>query len=212
MQSQTELIRHLVDSGALRTPALIEAFSLIDRKDFVPREQHNIAYADHPLPIGHDATISQPTTVAFMLELLEARKGDNVLDIGAGSGWTTALLGCVVGKQGMVLGTEIVPELVEQGHQNISKYNLPQCCIDVASQQRGMPAFAPFDRILVSASANILPLDLIRQLTDHGVLVVPVQQSILRIRRSGAEYSVEDFSGFAFVPLQDERERGAASG
>lgn len=209
MHSNTRLIEHLVDTGTLRTKALIEAFSLVDRKDFVPEAYQELAYMDNPLPLGHEATISQPTTVAFMLELLEPGKGQKVLDVGSGSGWTTALLASIIGEEGMVLGTEVVPELVQQGQQNIAKYDFTHACIDKA--EHGYPQQAPYDRILVSASAQELPEALTKQLRVGGTMVVPVQDAILRVRRtSESGYEQETYPGFAFVPLQDTREGSEA--
>ena len=110
------LIAHLRDRDALRTPVLIRCFERIDRRDFVTDEEKGAAYGDYPLPIGFGQTISQPYTVAFMLELLGAEEGNRVLDIGSGSGWTTALLACVVGRQGSVIGLERIDELVVRHH------------------------------------------------------------------------------------------------
>jgi len=104
-----------VSNKTLQTPALIEAFQHVDRRDFVAPDYVDQAYLDRPLPIGHAQTISQPTTVAMMLELLQPQAGQEILDIGSGSGWTTALLGHVVGKDGSVLGLELLPKLVGFG-------------------------------------------------------------------------------------------------
>ena len=220
------LINSLVLVGALKSPAVIEAFQKVDRKDFVPAEYADEAYDDYPLPIGHGQTISQPYTVAFMLELLLPKPGEKALDVGSGSGWTTALLAYMVGQQsrnqnakisaqggsasggksqnrGMVFGVEKVSELVKFGRANLAKYKFPHAAIEKAGVERGVPIKAPFDKILVSAAAETLPQELIRQLKVGGVLVVPVQNSIWKINRiSETEIDEEEYPGFSFVPLR----------
>jgi len=116
------LVNNLISQGYLKTPHVIRAFRKIDRADFVLPEFSNSAAANVPLPIGHGQTISQPLTVAFMLELLQPEAGDKILDVGSGSGWTTALLAEIVGKRGQVFSMEIVPELCKFGKENTKKY------------------------------------------------------------------------------------------
>ncbi len=132
MRSNKELVEHLIKRGVLKTPKIIEAFKKIDRKDFVKEEFLEEAYFDTPLPIGFGQTISQPYTVAFMLELLEPKEGDTVLDIGSGSGWTTALLAYIVGNKGKVIGVERIKELVEFGKKNLAKYKFKNAHIELA--------------------------------------------------------------------------------
>lgn len=198
-----ELMQHLKEHGVLKTPALIEAFSRIDRKDFVPPEYQDQAYEDYPLPIGSGQTISQPYTVAFMLELLQPQKAEKILDIGSGSGWTTALLAQVVGKDGRVIGTELQAELVRFGQDNLAKYNFPWA--EIHQVQKGGLGFskeAPFDKILVSAAAPEVPQELLLQLTENGVMVLPVQDAVVKIQKiPGKEPVMQRFEGFAFVPL-----------
>src|SRR3989338_8071025 len=105
------LIDDLIGGGYLKTPLIIEAFKKIDRADFVSENLRDEAYENYPLPIGFDQTISQPLTVAFMLELLQPQPGEKILDIGSGSGWTTTLLAFCVGKEGRGFGLERIPEL-----------------------------------------------------------------------------------------------------
>lgn len=196
------LIDEMIVTGALRSKNIIEAFNATDRKYFVPKVHENHIYIDVPLSIGNDQTISQPSTVAFMLEHLAVRQGDDVLDIGSGSGWTTALLCQLVGKKGSVTGLERVSELVEQGKNNIAKLNLSShCCISQAGRQLGIPG-KQFDRILVSASAEVIPKELFSQLKIGGILVIPVRESIYKFTKiSEFEVKEEEFYGFRFVPL-----------
>lgn len=193
-------------SNVLRSPKIIKAFEKVNRKDFVRSEYVRRAYDDIPLPIGYNQTISQPTTVAFMLELLELKEGLKVLDVGSGSGWTTALLANIVGKKGEVVGVELIPELVNFGRENIGKYcNGSNVNIFPAEGTIGYPLKSPYDRILVSASADEIPLELIKQLKVSGVLVIPVKNSIYKlIRKSNdiSDVSKEEYPGFVFVPLR----------
>jgi len=131
------LISELIEQGYLKTPRIIRAFKKIDRADFVLPEFKNSAYLNVPLPIGHGQTISQPLTVAFMFELLQPEVGDKILDIGSGSGWTTALLAEIMSKMGKVFSIEIVPELCEFGEGNVRKY------FSVSSQHASPPSVIP---------------------------------------------------------------------
>lgn len=170
----------------------------IDRKDFVLKEYEDEAYEDYPLPIGFGQTISQPSTVFFMLKLLNPKKGEKILDVGSGSGWTTALIAEAVGEKGKVFGIEKIPELVEFGRNNLSKYDFKNVQIFKAGKELGLPKEAPFDKILVSASAKEISQELVNQLKDKGVMVIPVGNDILRIEKGG---KTEKYEGFVFVPL-----------
>lgn len=202
MYTNSNLVRDIEREGALHTPRLVAAFKAIDRKNFVLPEYAHEAYADKPLPIGAEQTISQPYTVAFMLELLESRVGNRVLDIGSGSCYTTALLAHVVGPAGKVFGIERIPELVAFGARNLAKYDFANAVSLQAGGELGLSAEAPFDRILVSASAEELPLALLEQLRVGGLLVICVRHEIWKVTKTGEQdCSIEKYPGFAFVPL-----------
>jgi len=181
---------------------LVDAFLRCDRALFVPDELRLEAYGDYPLPIGGDQTISQPTTVAIMLELLRPAPGNRVLDIGSGSGWTTALLACAVGPEGFVEGIERVSSLVGYGRENLKKARIENASISQADPKvLGKPK-ERYDRILVSASAAEMPGELIDQLKPGGVLVLPVLNSVWRItRRPDGSTDSFELPGFVFVPL-----------
>ncbi|MEA3418220.1 MAG: protein-L-isoaspartate O-methyltransferase [Campylobacterota bacterium] len=201
MQTSHELIDAMINSGILRTPRIIEAFKAIDRKYFVPEEFAENTYVDAPLPIGKNQTISQPSTVAFMLELLAPEEGDKVLDIGAGSGWTASLLCAIVGEKGSVLGLERVDELVEVGQSNLKQFDFDQCRIQKADEKLGVPG-ETFDAILVSASADEIPRQLFSQLKIGATLVIPVVNSIFRFKKiSETQIETDEYRGFVFVPL-----------
>lgn len=197
-----ELVEHLKEAEVLKTESVEKAFRLIDRADFVSAEYKDDSYGDFPLPIGYGQTISQPYTVAFMLELLAPSEGERVLDVGSGSGWTTALLAQIVGERGEVFGIETIPELVLFGSKNLVKYAFEHARIVQAGKEIGLPGKGPFDKILVSAAAEFVPQKLVQQLHIGGVMVIPVQSAICKITRvSKDKTDVERYEGFAFVPL-----------
>lgn len=155
-----------------------------------------------PLTIGHGQTNSQPTTVKMMLEWLDVKPGKKVLDVGSGSGWTTALLAYLVGTRGKVYAVERVPELVKFGRENNKKAGVTNTEFFEAGKTYGLPQHAPYDRILVSASARELPPELPGQLKVGGKLVIPVREDILEITKTGKEtYKTITHPGFVFVPL-----------
>ncbi|OHA62769.1 MAG: protein-L-isoaspartate O-methyltransferase [Candidatus Wildermuthbacteria bacterium RIFCSPHIGHO2_12_FULL_45_9] len=197
-----QLVKFLTEQGILKSPHIIDAFHTVDRKDFVLAEYQEQAYEDYPLPIGHSQTISQPSTVGFMLELLGPTQGEKILDMGSGSGWTTALLAQIAGDQGKVFGMEIIPELVSFGQKNLQKYHFSNAAILQATDVLGYPSQAPFDKILVSAAAKEIPQQLIDQLVIGGIMVIPIENAVWKIKKvSPKETETQKFEGFVFVPL-----------
>ncbi len=179
-----------------------EAFRHIPRHKFLPEEVHESAHLDRALPIGFDQTNSQPTTVEYMLRWLEVEPGDIVLDIGSGSGWTSALLAHIVGKYGKVYAVEKIPELVDFGRQNCARLNIKNVTFFAATSEPGLPPYAPYDRILVSATAPEVPTTLINQLKPEGKLVIPIRHDVLEIMKSTTnELIISKHPGFTFVPL-----------
>lgn len=199
------LVEKLVRDGYLKSDILIDAFQKIDRAEFLPDGLKSLAEDDVALPIGEGQTISQPLTVAFMLELLDLKNGQNILDVGSGSGWTTALLSHVVGEKGKVTALEIIPEMSEWGKNNAEKFGLVKKGIaefHVADGRQGFSKNAPYDRILVSASVDEIPERLKGQLKIGGRMVIPVGNSVWRLeKKSEDEFRQEEYPGFAFVPL-----------
>ncbi|MBU0476740.1 protein-L-isoaspartate O-methyltransferase [Patescibacteria group bacterium] len=205
------LVDFLIEEGWLKTPRIIEAFRKIKREDFLPENEKNLAELNSALSIGFGQTISQPLVVAFMLEQLQPQKGDKILDVGSGSGWTSALLAEIVGEKGKVIAIEIVPELKEFGERNVSKYNFIEkgivqfVCEDGS---KGYQKESPFDKILASASAWKIPLAWKEQLKVGGRIVAPVSNSIwLFIKRSQNEFEEIEHQGFIFVPLVTKEEK-----
>lgn len=219
-----QLIDSLIQEGWLETPRIIDAFRKIKREDFLPsfietsegkpEDIEKLAELNEALPIGFGQTISQPLTVAFMLEKLQPKAGDKILDVGSGSGWTTALLAEIVGRpafakasarRGKVIAIEIVPELLEFGENNISKYDFVRQGIAefvLGDGSKGYEKEAPYDKILAGATARELPPAWKEQLKPGGRIVAPIRNSIwLFIKKSDSEFEEFEFPGFAFVPL-----------
>ena len=185
-------------------PAVRDAFARVHRVDFLPADQRGFAGQDAALRIGHGQTNSQPSTVRAMLELLDVHAGHRVLDVGCGSGWTTALLGTLVGPAGEVVGVEVVPELVTWGRENVARYAMPWTSVHQATEGvLGLPDLAPFDRILVSAEATRLPGPLVEQLVTGGLMVVPVVGRMTVVTRTAGEPEVITKGWYSFVPLRE---------
>ena len=200
------LIDSLIEDGWLKTPRIIEAFRKIKRADFMSDDIKNLAELNEALPIGYGQTISQPLTVAFMLEQLQPEPCQKILDIGSGSGWTSALLAHIVGLEGKVIAIEIIPKLKEFGKRNTAKYNFVEkgivkfICADAS---KGYKKEAPYDRILASAAVQEeIPQVWKEQLKVNGRIVTPIRNSIWTlIKKSKKDFEEIEHPGFAFVPL-----------
>jgi protein-L-isoaspartate(D-aspartate) O-methyltransferase len=179
------------------------AFEAFPRPGFLPEDERRRATYDGPLPIGRGQTSSQPRTVEAMLRLLEVSPGQRVLDVGAGSGWTTALLAHLVGPTGEVVGVEIEPSLVAFGAANLAATHQPWASIRLAEPKvLGVPEHAPYDRILVSAEPSTLPQQLVDQLGDGGRLVIPVRGTMTLVTRAAGSTTVTHHGSYRFVPLR----------
>lgn len=191
-----ELVRSLKNQSF--SEKIVKAFENVDRKAFIPDEQKFKGYEDTSLPIGYGQTISQPYTIAFMLTLLDLRDNQNILEVGSGSGYVLALMD-EISKGSKIHGVEIISELVDrskkalEGRENVS--------VSAGQGREGHQKEGPFDRILVSAAAEDIPEKLVNQLKVGGILVAPVNNSIVRIQKFRNENKIDEYPGFAFVPL-----------
>lgn len=191
------LLKHLKEKGF--DTKIVAAFRYVKREDFIPKEFKAQAYEDIALPLGYGQTISQPYTIALMLSLLELKDNQTILEIGSGCGYALALT-AYLSNFSTIYGIERISELVEKSkyllrdHKNIKIIN--------ADGSKGLKDKAPFDRILVSASGDEIPKELIKQLKKDGILVMPLKGSIIQLKKiSETKNTIKEFPGFAFVPL-----------
>lgn len=165
------MVRDQIERRGIRTPAVLKALRETPRHLFVPEALRRSAYNDHPLPIGHGQTISQPYIVASMTDLLGVRRTDKVLEIGTGSGYQTAVLAQLGAK---VYSMEIVEPLAKEAAARLKEMGYHNVEVRAGDGYRGWPEQAPFDRIIVTAAPPELPPALIQQLKNGGRMVAPV--------------------------------------
>jgi protein-L-isoaspartate(D-aspartate) O-methyltransferase len=189
--------RGISDQGVLA------AMSKVPRHEFVPRQYWPDAYADHPVPIGEQQTTSQPYIIAAMLQAAEIKPQDRVLEIGAGSGYQTALLAELAGR---VFAVERYATLAANAQSLLERLGYANATVITGDGSLGLPEYAPFDVIIVAAAAPRVPPALLEQLAPEGRMVIPVgeaQQQVLQLARKHADGSVtvSTLEGCRFVPL-----------
>ena len=184
---------------------VVDAMRRVPREAFVSKEQYHVAYDDRPLSIGFGQTISQPFIVALMVQALELRGDEKVLELGTGSGYEAAILAELARK---VITVECIPELAESARRVLDKLGYSNIEVHVAGRTLGWLEGAPYDAIIVSAGAPTVPQVLVEQLTWNGRLVIPVgsrwQQELLRVTKLKKRNEIENLGGCYFVPLIGE--------
>jgi len=183
---------------------VLEAMEDTPRELFVPDRVRQMAYMDHPLPIGDGQTISAPHMVAIMCDLLDLGEGMRVLDVGTGSGYHAAVMAKLVGPEGQVYSIERVATLVAFARNNLWEAGIENVTVVEGDGSRGLPDHAPFDRINVAATAPKVPEPLQAQLKVGGKLVIPVgscYQELLLVVRTEEGFEAEQHGGVVFVPL-----------
>lgn len=203
------LLDRLERSGRLESVEIREAMASHPRWRFLPgspgSKKRRAAVKDSPVAIGDEQTISAPHMVAILLETGKPSPGERCLEIGAGSGWLATLLGDIVAPEGMVVGVEIVPDLVDLARRNVNQASVDNVEILMGDGSLGHPEGGPYDLIVVSCGAPAIPEPLKRQLALGGRLVIPVgqrgHQCLIRVTRTADGYEQEDLGGCAFVPL-----------
>ena len=201
-EARRRMVALLQSQGLLKSARLIEIMNSLPRHFFVDEPLWEIAYQDRPLPIGEGQTISHPSTVALMLELLEVEKQHRVLEIGTGSGYQTAILAEMSGK---LYSVEWFDSLAKKARSRLDKLRLYTARIEVGDGSQGWPSAAPFDRIIVSAGSPETALVIREQLAHQGRLVIPVGsrsiQRVWMITRDHDQYMRQDFVDCTFVDL-----------
>ena len=205
MAEKTELMRFWKENLGL-TELELNAFKEIKREDFVPENVKAKAYEDVPLPLMRGKTISQPTTVMLMTHALELKSGDKVFEVGAGSGYQTAIMAKIIGSKGKVITTEVIPELVIFSKQNLAKSRIDNVEVYEDDGSKGMKEKSPFDKIMITAACREFPKQLLEQLKPNGIIVGPVgneheQEMVKGIKGKDGKLQLEFLGQFLFSPL-----------
>ncbi|MFI8379588.1 protein-L-isoaspartate(D-aspartate) O-methyltransferase [Leeuwenhoekiella sp. NPDC079379] len=205
-QGKRRLLAQILEKKGITNKDVLDAVRKIPRHFFMDSSFEDHAYQDKAFPIAADQTISQPFTVAFQTELLELKKGAIVLEIGTGSGYQTAVL-CEVGAK--VYSIERQQELFRKTKNFLAKLGYRPKRLTFGDGYLGMPEFAPFDGIIVTAGAPFIPKPLLAQLKIGGKLVIPVGdevQTMTRIvRKSETDFEKKEYGEFRFVPLLEDK-------
>ncbi len=198
------MVRDQLEARGVRDARTLAAMRKVPRHEFVPDAVASHAYADHPLPIGHEQTISQPYIVAFMTEALRLRGGEKVLEVGTGSGYQAAVLAEIARE---VYTIEIVAPLAARARADLARLGYTSVHVRAGDGYKGWPEAAPFDAIMVTAAAPRVPEPLLAQLKDGGRLVIPVgedDQQLMIVTRKGDTFARETVLPVRFVPMTGE--------
>ncbi|AFZ71127.1 protein-L-isoaspartate and D-aspartate O-methyltransferase [Caldisphaera lagunensis DSM 15908] len=201
------LINYLKNSGFIKTKKVEEALINVDRANFVLSQYLSEAYEDKPLPIGYGQTISAPSIVAYMTELLEVNEGNKILEIGTGSGYQTAILSYLVKEKGLIVSIERIKELSEMAYKNLERLGLHKNVkLIVGDGSLGYEEEKPYDRIIITAATPVVPKFINMQLKNNGIAILPLgtlEEQKLAIIRKDEFGNIElryDIS-VIFVPL-----------
>jgi protein-L-isoaspartate(D-aspartate) O-methyltransferase len=201
---RAELVQKLKWEGRIKTEEVEKAFLETPREMFVPESLKKYAYVDTPLEIGSGQTISAPHMVAIMVEALDIKEGQKILEIGAGSGYHAAIVSKLVGKEGHIYTIERFSSLAENAKKNLKKAGITNVTTEIGDGSKGLLKYAPYERIYVTCAAPDIPPPLIKQLKDQGKLMVPVGKMICNlelIEKKGDKIIKKNLGGCAFVPL-----------
>jgi len=208
LEERMDMVKYQIRDRGVTDPRVLRAMECVPRHEFVLNNYVDQAYADHPLPIGHGQTISQPYIVALMTELLELKETDRVLEIGTGSGYQAAVLSEIVAE---VYSVEIVEPLATEAKDRLERLGYRNVHVLYADGYYGWEEHAPYEAIIVTCAPDHIPQPLVQQLADGGSLVIPVgppggYQTLWQITRQGEEIIKRNVTGVLFVPLTGEHE------
>lgn len=203
-----KLIEHWQRSGIITDKRVIKAFEEVKREQFIHDSFLDQAYSDYPLPIGHNQTISQPTTIMIMTQALELKKGQKVLEIGSGSGYQAALIAKIVGENGRVITTERIAGLAEFAKANLKKAGIKNVKVINCDGSKGYEKEAPYDRCIITAACPKIPEPIIHQLKENAIVLAPVgslysQKMVKGVKKKG-KIVTHSLGDFVFVPLKGE--------
>ncbi|MFN8010299.1 MAG: protein-L-isoaspartate(D-aspartate) O-methyltransferase [Holophagaceae bacterium] len=204
LTERQRMVAEQIAARGVADPRVLAAMADVPREAFLPEARRGAAFEDHPVPLSHGQTISQPYIVAFMAEALELEGSERVLDVGAGSGYAAAVLARLAAQ---VVAVELVPELASLAEANLRALDVANVQVFEADGSLGWPQGAPFDAIHVACAASSIPVALVDQLREGGRMVLPVgepygSQWLVRIRKVGGRVLREDLLPVAFVPMR----------
>lgn len=207
---RTRMVKEQLIARGIKDEKVLGVMKKVPRHLFVEDSLKNKAYGDHPLPIGEGQTISQPYIVALMTEALKLKPSDRVLEIGTGSGYQAAVLAEIVKE---VYTIEIRERLAERAEKLLNNLGYRNIKVKYADGYFGWDEYAPFDAIIVTASANHIPPPLIKQLKESGRLIIPLgstlyYQTLTLVTKKNRGLDVEQMEGVAFVPMVGEAQKG----
>ncbi|MEK6835368.1 MAG: protein-L-isoaspartate(D-aspartate) O-methyltransferase [Nanoarchaeota archaeon] len=201
-----KLMIKIVENYGIKDKNVLDAMLKVPRHFFVPKELQNYAYEDCPLNIGNNQTISQPYTVAFMLESLELRKNNKILEIGTGSGYSAALISYITKNK--VYSTEIISSLALKAEENLIKAKIKNVKVICKDGTLGLKEYSPYNKILINAACPDFPQPLIEQLNNNGMILGPIGgvlgQEMIKGIKKGRKLERYSLGLFQFVPLKGE--------
>ena len=209
MTGKQQLINFWLENGIVEDENIIKAFLQIPRDQFIPPQYRNEAYHDHPLPTIRNQSISQPTTIMLMLKHIELKEGHNVFEVGAGAGYQAALISKIIGHEGHLVTSEVIPELVQTARYNLKNLAAQNVKVIEANGGEGLLEKAPYDRIIITAACPAMPTPLVEQLKEGGIILAPIgdldNQTLVKGTKEKNSLHLEFLGSFKFVPMKGKQ-------